>query len=122
MVAEYLVCGVDDIPEPGHRVVQCGEAEIGVFRFGGEFHAWHNSCAHRQGPVCQGRLYHRVVEPLANDGTVRMLAHDPERLHIVCPWHGYEFDVVTGQSPGDGSLKLRRVELRVQDGEIYAVL
>jgi nitrite reductase (NADH) small subunit len=121
-MTEYLIGKVDELPERGHRVVQCGETEIGVFRFGGELHAWHNSCAHRQGPICQGRLYNRVIEPLAADGTVRMLAHDPDRLHIVCPWHGYEFDVKTGENPGTPSLRLRRVELRTEGELLYALL
>ena len=74
--------------------------EVGVFRIGGEFYAWHNRCAHRAGPVCQGRIMKRVLEPVAGDKTMRTQEYDEAESHIVCPWHGYEFSIKTGYSPG----------------------
>jgi len=116
---EYRIGSAADIPEGGKLVVACGAHEIGVFRFGGALYAWHNSCAHRQGPVCQGRLFRRVIEPVAEDGTVRTLAFAEDALHIVCPWHGYEFDVRTGAHPGNPTLRLRPAEIRTDDENVY---
>ena len=97
---EYRVGTAADIPEGGKLVVACGSAEIGIFRVGGELFAWHNSCGHRQGPVCQGRLFRRVIEPVADDGTVRALAYARRQTHIICPWHGYEFDMQDRDASG----------------------
>src|SRR5690348_953244 len=70
---EYSAGKVIDYADGDRKVVDCGEFEVGVFRIGDEFFAWHNRCAHRAGPVCQGRIMKRVVEPVADDGTTRTL-------------------------------------------------
>lgn len=113
---------VDDIPERGRKVIVDEETEIGVFRIDGEFHAWHNLCPHQGGPVCQGRLYYKVIEPVAADGKVRAMAYDEATTHIVCPWHGYEYNVKTGKNHGHPALGLRRVQVQVQNGEVYVIV
>ena len=60
-MAEYPAGNVDDYADGDRKVVVCGEFEVGVFRIGDEFYAWHNRCAHRAGPVCQGRIMKRVT-------------------------------------------------------------
>ena len=39
--------------------------------------------------------------------------------HIVCPWHGYEFDLATGCHPGDPAMRLTPVPVAVRNGHIY---
>ena len=48
---EYSAGKVTDYADGDRKVVDCGEFEVGVFRIGHEFFAWHNRCAHRAGPV-----------------------------------------------------------------------
>ena len=55
--------------------MSCDGVEVGVFKVDGQFVAWHNVCPHREGPVCQGRIYQRVVEPIAGDGTSGTTVH-----------------------------------------------
>ena len=62
---EYSAGNVTDYADGDRKVVACGENEVGVFKVDGEFYAWHNRCAHRAGPVCQGRIMKRVLEPVA---------------------------------------------------------
>ncbi len=113
---------IEDFGERDRKVIAHGDVEIGVFRVDGEFYAWHNDCAHRGGPVCQGRLYGRVEEPVAEDGTVGALRYKPGSLNIVCPWHGYEYDIRTGVNQGHPALRLRKAEVQVTNGEVYVVL
>lgn len=120
-MAEFLVGPESEIPDGGRKVVACGEAEIGIFRVKGQLHAWHNSCPHRQGPICQGRIYPRVIEPVDENGEVRTLAYDEADQHLVCPWHGYEFNLETGRSPG-GRGRLRKAQLKLDEGQVYVVL
>jgi nitrite reductase (NADH) small subunit len=110
---------VADYADGGRKVVDCGEFEVGVFKVGGEFFAWHNRCAHRAGPVCQGRIMQRVIEPVADDRTIRAQAYDPAETNIVCPWHGYEFSIKTGFHQGSARIRLRKAEMTIRDGEIY---
>ncbi len=62
---EFSAGKVTDYADGDRKVVDCGESEVGVFKVDGEFYAWHNRCAHRAGPVCQGRIMKRVIEPVA---------------------------------------------------------
>jgi nitrite reductase (NADH) small subunit len=118
----YLVGRTDELTEGDRRVMSCDGVEVGVFRIDGALVAWHNECPHRQGPVCQGRIYKRVIEPIDSDGTVRALAYDENITNLVCSWHGYEFDLKTGVNQGHGKLRLRKAQVEEKDGQIYVVV
>ncbi len=111
----------EDVLEGGRIVVDVGGVEIGIFRLGGRLYAWENRCVHAGGPVCQGKLMNRVTERL--DAERRSLGDDfADELHIVCPWHGYEYNVRTGEHPADARLRLRGVEVEEREGEILVRL
>jgi nitrite reductase (NADH) small subunit len=40
-------------------------------------------------------------------------------MHIVCPWHGYEFRLSDGRHAVASGLGLRRFEAFVRDGSVY---
>jgi nitrite reductase (NADH) small subunit len=115
MPQSYLVCRADELNDGDRRVVSCDGVEVGVFKIDGRF-------VHRQGPVCQGRIYKRVREPIAADDTVRALAYDESVTNIVCSWHGYEFDLKTGINQGSERIRLRAAKLAEKDGNIYVVV
>jgi len=52
---------------------------------------------------------------------VRTLQYHAEDTHIVCPWHGYEYNIRTGEHPGHAAFKLRKAGVSVRNGEIYVV-
>jgi nitrite reductase/ring-hydroxylating ferredoxin subunit len=122
MAKSYLVCRANELQDGDRRVVSCDGTEIGVFKVDGQFVAWHNVCPHREGPVCQGRIYNRVLEPVATDGTVRELAYDRSTTNIVCTWHGYEYDLKTGINQGSDRYRLRKAKLEERDGHLYVVV
>jgi nitrite reductase/ring-hydroxylating ferredoxin subunit len=121
-LAEYHAGGLDLFTEGGRRLLKCGDAEIGIFMIDGELLAWHNECAHRGGPVCQGRIMKRVMEPVGSDGTVRTLDYHHSDIHLICPWHGYEFNIKSGEHPGHAALKLRKANVTVRNGEVYVIV
>ena len=107
----------EDVLEGGRVVVDVDGVEIGIFRLDGRLYAWENRCVHAGGPVCQGTLMNRVTERL--DAERRSLGDDfADELHIVCPWHGYEYDVRTGEHPADSRLRLRSIDVEERGGEI----
>ena len=118
----YMVGRVGELADGDRKVISCDGTEIGVFMVDGELVAWYNQCAHRGGPVCQGRIYRQVVEPVDAAGETRMLQHDPKRKNIVCPWHGWEFDLRTGHHPAGEKFALRKAKLEVADGHVYVVV
>lgn len=118
-------CRVDDLEDQGKIVIEVGEDEIGVFRLGDEFYAWKNKCPHQGGPVCQGRVFHKVLEVLDGENKSRGRDFDDSVAHIVCPWHGLEFDVRTGEFAGASKVKIMNLEgyaTQVQDGDVYVVV
>ena len=50
---------------------------------------------------------------------------DHSTTHIVCPWHGLEFDIRTGEFAGASAVKIMNLEgypTQVQDGDVYVVV
>jgi len=118
-MAEYNAGRVTDYADGDRKVIVCGDKEVGVFRVDGEFYAWHNRCAHREGPICQGRIMKRVLEPVAADRTVRAMQYDDNETNIVCPWHGYEYSIKTGLNQGNPRNRLQKANLTIRDGQLY---
>jgi nitrite reductase/ring-hydroxylating ferredoxin subunit len=112
----------DDVAERGRLVVSVDAADgtvtLGVFRFGGRLYAYENRCAHQGGPACQGRIVSRVRERLDDGRRSRGLVFDDDTMHIVCPWHGFEYDVTTGRHPGRPDFALRPIGVVEEEGRI----
>ena len=117
-MSEVAVAALEDIAEGDHRIYRIGELEVGVFRQDGKVYAWENRCPHAGGPVCQGKIFRRVEE-LLDAGKRSLGLRFSQKPQIVCPWHGFEFDVATGRHPGDPKMRLRAVPVAVRDGQIY---
>lgn len=83
--------------EPGKgKLIEVEGNEIALFNCDGSYYAIDNTCTHQGGPLCEGDL---------------------EGDKIICPWHGAEFDVKTGNvlgPPAEESVRSYRVEV---DGE-----
>jgi nitrite reductase/ring-hydroxylating ferredoxin subunit len=109
----------DSVAEAGRLVVTAGGREVGIFRVEGALFAYENTCAHQGGPVCQGRILPRIVETLNPDMTSTGLFFDRTDMHIICPWHGYEYSITTGRHAGAESVGLIKVGVAEQNGRIY---
>ena len=110
------------IPDNGRLVVDIGDRTIGIFRVGGKLHAYENSCPHMGGPVCQGLIIPAVREVLNDKQVSTGYRFDESEMRIVCPWHGYEFSIETGSHPGKESIRLKRVQVDEEGGEVYVTL
>ena len=115
---EVSVGSVKDFQDPGRKIVGFENFEVGVFKLDGEFYAYLNQCPHLGGPVCQGKMIAKVEEVIAEDKTSKGMAFSKTKLHIVCPWHAYEFDIRTGVHPGNPRARLRKIKGTVMDGEV----
>ena len=107
-----------DIVDGDYRIFAVDKLEVGIFRTGTKVIAYENVCPHAGGPVCQGKIIPRVEEVITPDKKSAGLRFGKSR-HIVCPWHGYEFDLATGCHPGDPSMRLTPVPVAVRNGHIY---
>jgi nitrite reductase/ring-hydroxylating ferredoxin subunit len=106
----YVVATVSEIPPGSRKVVTAGGRTIGVFNLGGEFFALLNRCPHQSGPLCEGHVWQR----LSSDGPGDYQVVDAGEL-LRCPWHGWEFDIRTGQSWFDPDrTRVRRYPVSVE--------
>ena len=118
----HLAARGGSIPEKGRLVIDIGETTVGIFRVGGKLFAYENSCPHMGGPVCQGLIIPAVRELIDDKQVSTGYAFDESEMRIVCPWHGYEFAIETGSHPAKSSIRLRRVEVDENGGDVYVTL
>jgi nitrite reductase (NADH) small subunit len=108
--------------DPGRKLIESGGVEVGVFNLGGEFFAYENVCPHVGGPACQGKIIAKVEEVVAADRTSKGMDFSPTRINVVCPWHGFEFDIRTGRHHGNARYRLKPVKVKVEGGDVIVSL
>jgi nitrite reductase (NADH) small subunit len=119
MAEEIFVARSGEIEEGGRRLIQHGETTVGVFRSKGRYYAYRNRCVHQGGPVCQGVILGKVEVDLDEDRAVVRERFSEDEIHVVCPWHGFEYDLHTGECATDRSLRLTRYPVVEREGGVY---
>ncbi|MBV9192801.1 MAG: Rieske (2Fe-2S) protein [Solirubrobacterales bacterium] len=115
----YRVCAVEEIAENGGVLADLGHREVGVFKHKGRLYAYDNRCIHQGGPVCSGELLGATKLELDEGKQARREILDEDEMRLVCPWHGWEFDLLSGQAAHDRRYRLRRFNVTVEDGVVY---
>jgi nitrite reductase/ring-hydroxylating ferredoxin subunit len=118
---EQFVCKLSEFKDGDRRIVFVNDLEIGVFRQDGQFYAYSNNCLHQGGPACEGLIIAKVEERILADQTSTGLYFSEQETHFVCPWHGYEYDIKTGEFVGNRRMKLRKYPVVQKDGGVYVV-
>lgn len=91
----HKVLSRDELPEGRVTTVSCKHRTLCMSHHNGEFGALDNKCPHQGGPLGEGSI---------ENGLLR------------CPWHGWDYDPITGKAPGfDDGVETFPVEIR-EDG------
>ena len=110
-MARHVVARVGEIPDGGRKVVDLGGIPVGVFHVGGEYFAILNRCPHQAAPLADGHLWPGL---LVADQPGEYVNRQDIPI-ISCIWHGWEFDLRTGQSVCDPQrLRVRNYDVQVQ--------
>ncbi|MEM8839319.1 MAG: thiamine pyrophosphate-binding protein [Pseudomonadota bacterium] len=111
MTAEDLdwieVAKVTDLPEGRVKTVTARTISMCLSHFEGQWAAMDNRCPHQGGPLGEGSIEKGI------EG----------QCWIRCPWHGWDFDPLTGKPPGgheDTGQQTYPVEVR--DGAVFVGL
>lgn len=101
-MAQIAVCRIDEVPADTALCKRLpGGQQVAVARLTGSeppFAVFENLCPHAQGPLGQGRVRNNA---------------------IVCPWHFFRFDLITGKAVGTESImQVRRYPVSVSGDEI----
>ncbi len=116
-MAKYVVATVDEIPPGGRKIVEIAGRSVGVFNVRGEYFALLNRCPHQGGPLCEGTLYGF----LRSSSPGEYVYSRPGEI-LRCPWHGWEYDMRTGQSWFDPAhVRVRAYEVAVESGAALQV-
>jgi nitrite reductase/ring-hydroxylating ferredoxin subunit len=116
---EYAA-GPDAGFEPGKFViVQLGKHSVGITRLrNGDLKAVRNRCPHKGAQICRGIL--GGTWPPSEPGELR---YDREGEVLVCPWHGYEYDLQDGRELyQEVPTRLRFFPVTIRDGTVYVTL
>lgn len=107
----FVVARADEVPSGGSLIVELEGHSIGIFSLDGQYYALLNRCPHAGGPLCGGRISYGLAS--SGPGDVRV---DFKQKLIMCPWHGWEFDLETGKSYCDPN----KVRVRPYPIEVHA--
>jgi nitrite reductase/ring-hydroxylating ferredoxin subunit len=91
------VAKVNELPPGTAREFQADGRMIALFNVDGSFYAVDNTCLHRGGPLGQGTLEGEVV---------------------TCPWHGWQYNVKTGEAVFNEQIRVQCYEVMVEGDDI----
>jgi 3-phenylpropionate/trans-cinnamate dioxygenase ferredoxin subunit len=113
-----VVCATSEIPIGEKRIVETDGFSIGVFNIKGKFYAIKNVCPHAGAPLCEGH-----IQTTHRPGEVGEFDPALEGRVLRCPWHGWEFDIVTGKGLYDRNSRVATYPVEVdEDGNIVVML
>ena len=97
-MADFVKVGKTSDIEPGSgKTVEVNGKPIAVFNIDGAFYAISNTCVHRGGPLGEGEVYRKTV---------------------ICPWHGWRYDVTTGANQINPSVTLETYQVKVEGDDL----
>lgn len=117
---QIVVCSAAELPPGEKRIVQDPQRgiSIGVFNVEGNFFALKNVCPHLGAPLCLGSV-HATHRP----GAVFEFHPDLAGRVLRCPWHGWEFDIITGKALYDADSRVASYPCMVDDdGDVVVSL
>jgi multimeric flavodoxin WrbA/nitrite reductase/ring-hydroxylating ferredoxin subunit len=106
VMKDYVhVMSIAELPDPSQAVVKVGNVEVAIFHRNGVVSAIGNACLHKGGPLGKGRVDNKY------DG-----------CYVTCPWHGWEYNVVTGSAPPGYADQQSVYDVKIQGEEVWISL
>lgn len=90
---------LEEVPPGQPRLVEVNGSRVVLVRVGEQVYACGDTCAHKGGPLSEGKL---------------------SGSRLACPWHGWIYDVRTGQCafPGRGA-SVPSYAVRVEANDVF---
>jgi nitrite reductase/ring-hydroxylating ferredoxin subunit len=92
-MSRHVVAKVGEIAPGQRKLIEVSGRRVGIFHSNGEYFALLDRCPHQGASLCSGMLMSLVDSSEPGDYRI---SRKSEMLR--CPWHGWEFDIRTGQS------------------------
>lgn len=111
-MAKHIVGPVSELPVGARKIIEVNGRSIGVFNIHGTYHALRNSCPHQLAPLCRGHITGTTLPSQPGEYN-----WDRDGEIIRCPWHGWEFDLITGRSIfNPHKMRVKTYEVTVERG------
>lgn len=101
MPETVLAASVNEIPPGTGKEVTVGDRVLAIYNIDGNFHVIDGICPHAGGPLGEGQLHQNIV---------------------TCPWHGWQFDVTTGQHCLTPQIRQECIPCRVEGEDLLIEL
>ena len=95
------VATVHDVKPGTCRAVEVQGRWIALFNVEGKIYATEDTCPHAGGPLGEGRLTGEIV---------------------TCPWHGWRYNVRTGERPENPDFVIAHFEVKIVGEEIQVAI
>lgn len=118
-MGEFFVGPVEELPLNKVHLVEAFDRLIGVIRLDDGVYAYENYCLHQGGPICLGEVLGKQEAILDDEKRIIAERFSETELHLICPWHGWEYDIRTGECVTDRNLHLRHIEVDIRDGHVF---
>jgi nitrite reductase/ring-hydroxylating ferredoxin subunit len=110
---KHVVATLAEMPPGARKLVTVGTRKIALFNIDGAFFAVLDKCPHQGGSLCKGRLIGLIESSLPGE-----YRYSRAQQIVRCPWHGWEFDLATGQSKVDpSSIRVRPYPVEIESGQ-----
>ncbi|WP_276282825.1 Rieske (2Fe-2S) protein [Halorussus caseinilyticus] len=91
----------DEFEDSEGQIIDVAGTDVAVFLSEGELHAIENTCPHQGGPLGDGKV---------------------EGDNVYCPWHGFEFDLTTGEHAHMDDMCVETYPVFVEDETVYVAV
>ena len=92
-MSRHVIAPVGELPPGSRKFLVLEDRPIAIFNVKGEFFGLLNRCPHQGAALCEGPLIGLAEADLPGD-----IRYTRQGEILRCPWHGWEFDIRTGQS------------------------
>lgn len=97
----HRVASLADCPPGECLEAVAADRIVALFNVDGRFYALDGVCPHQGGPLGKGRL---------------------EGCIVTCPWHGWQFDVRSGQHQLSATIRQESLETRIDGDDVLVRL
>lgn len=102
----HKVLDLPGLDEGRVTTVTAGTVSIALSRYKGQYGAVDNACPHQGGPLGEGSIEEGV----------------DDQCWLRCPWHGWDYNPLTGESPGGHGDGLKTFPVEEREDGIYVAI
>lgn len=117
-MSEHIICPADSVGEGEHVIVELKGREITIYNIGDEYVAYPNWCPHQGGPLCEGEVGGTTDACFDRESLESTIQWVKEGEIVICPWHGWEFDLRENRFLHDDDVTLPSYAVHIEDGDL----